>query len=487
MDKAKRGVKNNAGEIDIRLAKAPPQAIELEAAILGAILLEKDAIDLVIEIFDEPSVFYKEEHRTIFESILAMRRQYRSVDLLTLFPYMKEQGLINQNLTPYFLTTLTNNVASSAHIQEHCRIVYQAYMKRMLIQCGGKMISEGYAEGSDVFDSFDSAQQMLLEVINQTAKGEVKPIASGVSQVIERIASIQNGAISGVGITTGFRHLNMCNNGWTKTDLVIIAARPAVGKTAFALNLAYNAAKSGVAVAYFSLEMSMDQLTQRIVSHDSQVFAEKITKGNLAPLDLDALNISANRVSKLPLFIDDDAAIRVSTLKSRLRKMVDKYRVELVFVDYLQLMNAKENKRNRNREQEISEISRELKVIAKQLNVCVIALSQLSRSVEQRSSNVPQLSDLRESGAIEQDADEVIFLYAHSEGDIMQDSSLKYIRKVKIAKDRDGQLDDFPLQFYGATQSFCDHGVKPEYQISYSQTNQITDKQDNSDIDWELI
>lgn len=464
----------------------------MEAAILGAILLERDAIDLVLEIFDEPDVFYAPEHRAIFEAILSMRRQYRAIDLLTLIPYMRENGLLNDTITPYSITKLTNTVVSSAHIQDHSRIVYQAYMKRMLIRSGGDMITAGYDETVDVFDAFDRAQQALQDIIQKTAKGEVKAISASVSSVVNRVAALQSGAINKIEIDTGYTKLNKLNNGWTPTDLVIIAARPAVGKTAFSLNLAYNAARTGTPTAYFSLEMSAEQLTQRVISNDSQLFLEKLKNGELGPHDAEILQQSAERVSRLPLYIDDDAGINVMQMKSRLRKLVDKYGVKLVFVDYLQLMGAKDDNRNRNREQEVSANSRELKVMAKQLNVCVVALSQLSRSVEQRSGGqVPQLSDLRESGAIEQDADEVFFLYAPTDAAIAQDASLKNVRYVKGAKDRDGKLGEIELQFYGATQTFMNYGERPQWQDSYTQTNAGTYRdapaEDEDGDGWSLV
>lgn len=469
--------------------KKPPQAIELEEAILGAIMLERDAIDMVLEIFDEPAVFYNNKHQLIFESMLAMRRQYIAIDLVTVAQYLRKENLIESVDGAYYLTKLTNNVVSGAHIQDHSRFLYQAYMQRELIRSGIEMINAGYDDSTDVFESFDAAQQRLTDIVGKTQKGEVKGVADAVMEVMNRVSAVKNGEASSVGISSGFKVLDRCNNGWTPTDLIIIAARPAVGKTAFALNLARNSAISGVPTAMFSLEMSKAQLVERMVSMDSQIYMSKIIRADLGPFDMELFVKSADRVANLPLFIDDDPALKIMSLKSRLRKLVDKHKVKLVVVDYLQLMNGNGDKRNQNREQEISQISRELKVTAKQLNVAIIALSQLSRSVEQRTSsgNVPQLSDLRESGAIEQDADEVIFLYAPSEAAILQDASLKHVRNIKIAKDRDGQLEDFPLQFWGDTQTFTDYGQQPEGYIAFSQTNQVTYREESSEDEWDPI
>jgi len=466
--------------------KLPPQAIEAEEAILGAILLEKHAIDRALEFIDQPQVFYKPEHQTIFEAILAMRREYRPIDLLTVVEHLRSAGLlIPGQLEPYTLVKLTNNVVSAAHIEAHCKIVYQKYMQRELIRAGGTLVSEGYAEDSDPFDAVDRAQTTLHALIQNVSKTEVQNASVAVAAVMDQIAALEAGGGASIGVPTPFDSLNALNHGWVPTDLVIVAARPSVGKTAFALNLAYAGAMAGAGVAIFSLEMGKSQLMQRVLSHASGVYLDKLQSGKLGPYDKEALQKAADQVSRLPLFIDDDANLKPVQLKSKVRRLVDKHRIKLVIIDYIQLMSGNGDKRNQNREQEISEISRQLKILAKEMNITVIALSQLSRGVEQRSENKPRLSELRESGAIEQDADEVYFLYRPTDNEIAMDANLNYVRHLDIAKDRDGQLANLKLAWYGATQSFMDEGKRPAGYVGYTQTNALTTPRAPLDDSWD--
>ena len=396
--------------------KVPPQAKDLEEAVLGAIMLEKSAFDTVIEIL-KPECFYVEAHQLIYLAMRSLQQKSMPIDILTVAEELRLKEQLEAIGGPYFVTKLTNSVVSSANIDAHARIILQKFIQRELIRISGETISDAYEDSTDVFDLLDKAEANLFEITNNHLKKNFDEIQTVLAKTYTRIEELRNRKEDVTGVPSGFAGLDKVTNGFQPTDLIIIAARPSVGKTAFALNLARNAAMhplKPVPVGFFSLEMSSGQLVQRILSAQSDIMMEKISRGRLEDHEMKQLLVKGIQpLEKAPLYIDDSAAINVFELRAKCRRMVNKYKVGMIIIDYLQLMSGGGDNKGMNREQEISTISRSLKQLAKELNVPIIALSQLSRAVESRKegNKMPQLSDLRESGAIEQDADMVMFLY----------------------------------------------------------------------------
>lgn len=391
--------------------KIPPQAKDLEEAILGCCLFIRDSIDEVIE-WIMPECFYVEAHQVIFQAMISLYNKSQPIDILTVSEELKFTEKLESVGGAYYITKLTNSVVSSANIGHHCRIVLQKYIQREIIRVGGEMVGEGYEDSGDVFDILNSIEEKVYSITNRLYKNKQSTIDGIIVKAIQEIEHIRQTPDKLSGVTSGFPSIDKITHGWQKTDLLILAARPAVGKTAFALNLATNAAKSQIPVAFFSLEMSSGQLIRRILSCESEVWLEKISKGKMEDSDMKQLyQRGVQVISKLPLHIDDTAALNIFELRAKARRLKAKENIGLIIIDYLQLMSGTNKGRGGNREQEISEISRGLKALAKELEVPIIALSQLSRETEKRSDNAPKLSDLRESGAIEQDADGVMFMY----------------------------------------------------------------------------
>ena len=396
--------------------KVPPQAKELEEAVLGAIMLEKGAFDNVSEIL-RPECFYLDANQRIFRAMQALTARSAPIDLLTVVEELKSREELELVGGAYYVTRLTNTVVSTANIEAHARIVLQKFLQRELIRMSGEVISEAYEESADVFDLLDHAETKLFEITNNYLRKNFDEFNSVLIKTIERIEDLRTKTEDVTGVPSGFQSLDKITYGWQQTDLIILAARPSVGKTAFALNLARNAAMhptKPTPVAFFSLEMSAAQLAQRILAAESEIMLEKISRGKLEDHELQQLyRKGIDRLTKAPLFIDDSAALNIFELRAKARRLVNKHNVGMIIIDYLQLMSGSADNRNSNREQEISTISRNLKGLAKELGIPIIALSQLSREVEKRKegNKIPQLSDLRESGAIEQDADMVMFIY----------------------------------------------------------------------------
>lgn len=431
------------------LGKLQPQARDLEEAVLGAVMLEKSAVDIAFELL-KPECFYLDKHQKIFAAMKSLQQKNFSIDMLTVTEELKALGQLEEVGGAYFITKLTNAVISTAHIEIHARIVLQKFIQRELIRVSNEIISEAYEDNSDVFDLLDESESKLFEIANNYLRSETESIGQVLVDTIKRIDELRDRPDQITGVPTGYPKLDDITYGWQSGDLIILAARPSVGKTAFALNLARNAALHGVKkipVAVFSLEMSASQLVQRILSTESEVKLEKIARGLLNDNDMRQLHERGVRaLSNAPIHIDDTPALNIFELRAKCRRLVNKFQVGLIIIDYLQLMSGTGEKRNSNREQEISRISRDLKGLAKELNIPIIALSQLSREVEKRKdrSFVPQLSDLRESGAIEQDADIVMFLYRPEYHNIEQDesgNSLEGKTFLKISKHRNGRLD----------------------------------------------
>jgi len=434
--------------------KLPPQAKELEEAVLGAIMLEKSAFDAVVEIL-KPECFYVESHQRIFKAMQGLATKSMPIDLLTVVEELRSREELEITGGPYFVTKLTNAVVSAANIEAHSRIILQKFIQRELIRISGEIIGDAYEDATDVFDLLDEAESKLFEITNNHLRKNFDSIDTVLVKTIQRIEDMRNRHEDITGVPTGFASLDRITYGWQTTDLIILAARPSVGKTAFALNLARNAALHATkptAVAFFSLEMSSGQLVQRILSAESEIWLEKISRGKMEEHEMQQLyKKGIQRLSNAPIFIDDTAALNIFELRAKCRRLKNKHNVGLIIIDYLQLMSGTGENRNSNREQEISRISRDLKGLAKELQVPIVALSQLSREVEKRKegNKMPQLSDLRESGAIEQDADVVMFLYRPEYYDITANEfgeSNKGETHVRIAKHRNGSLETIKLR-----------------------------------------
>ena len=439
--------------------KVPPQAVDLEEAVLGAIMLEKDALTAVIDIL-KPPVFYKDAHQMIFAAISRLFGKSEPVDILTVTNELKNSGELDIVGGPYYITQLTNRIASAANVEYHARIISQKYIQRELIRISSDIIKDAFEDTSDVFDLLDRAEQNLFAVSESNLRRNYDDMQSLVTDAIKEIeaAKDQDGHLRG--IPSGFSDLDRLTNGWQKSDLVILAARPGMGKTAFVLSMARNCAVDfGKAVAVFSLEMSSVQLVTRLISSESQLSADKLKKGNLESYEWEQLHAKINKLTEAKLMIDDTPALSVFELRAKCRRLKAQHDIELIIIDYLQLMSGSSDTKG-NREQEISTISRSLKALAKELDVPIIALSQLSRAVETRGgSKKPILSDLRESGAIEQDADMVIFIYRPEYYKIDQDedgNSTAGIAEICIAKHRNGALKDIPLRFIDKYAKFAD-------------------------------
>ncbi|MRX67652.1 MULTISPECIES: replicative DNA helicase [Flavobacterium] len=441
--------------INLEKGKLPPQVIDLEEAVLGAMMIDKKGVDDVIDIL-QPDAFYKDAHKHIFEAILQLFTETQPIDLLTVSTQLKKNGKLDVAGGDFYLIQLTQKIASSAHIEFHSRIILQKFIQRSLIRISSEIIEESYDETTDVFDLLDKAESKLYEVTQGNIKRSSETAQSLVLQAKKRIEEIA-GKEGLSGIATGFEKLDEVTSGWQPSDLIIIAARPGMGKTAFVLSMARNVAiQFGHAVAVFSLEMASVQLITRLISSETGLSSEKLRTGKLEKHEWEQLSTKVKNLEKAPLFIDDTPSLSIFDLRAKCRRLASQHGIKLIIIDYLQLMTAGGNgKGGGNREQEISTISRNLKALAKELNVPVIALSQLSRAVETRgSSKRPLLSDLRESGAIEQDADIVSFIYRPEyykieEWDDDEASPTAGQAEFIIAKHRNGGLENIRLKFLG--------------------------------------
>lgn len=451
--------------------KVPPQAKDLEEAVLGAMMLEKGAFDTVIEIL-KPECFYVDAHQHIFQAMQSLANKSQPIDILTVVEELRTKEELDLVGGPYYVTKLTNSVVSSANIETHSRIILQKFIQRELIRISGEIISDAYEDSTDVFDLLDQAESKIYEVTSTHLRNSYETIDAVLVKTIQRIEDLRHKNEDITGVPTGFASLDRITYGWQNTDLIILAARPSVGKTAFALNLARNAVlhpSKPTPVAFFSLEMSAGQLVQRILSAESEIWLEKISRGKLEEHEMKQLYARGiQRLAQAPLYVDDTPALNIFELRAKCRRLKNASKIGLIIIDYLQLMSGTGENRNGNREQEISNISRSLKGLAKELQVPIIALSQLSREVEKRKegNKMPQLSDLRESGAIEQDADMVMFLYRPEYYDITQDEMGDNNRgetHVRIAKHRNGMLDTIKLRALLHIQKFIEDSGGPDY------------------------
>lgn len=440
------------------LGKLPPQALELEASVIGALMIEKDAFSSITDLL-RPESFYSDQHRHIFEAVQALSAKDAPIDVLSVAEQLKLAGKLELAGGVLYLSDLTRRVASAAHVRYHAQIIAQKATARDLITAACQIEEKGYDETQDVDELVEEATAKIFEISQRAQKRDVTHIYPVITEAFERMhkASENEGNISG--IPSGFTELDKITSGWQKSDLVIIAARPAMGKTAFVLSMAKNIAVDfNIPVAIFSLEMSNVQLVNRLIMNVCEIEGNKIRNGRLTKAEWDKLEHSIGVLETAPIYVDDTPGLSVFELQSKARKLVKEHKIQMIIIDYLQLMNA--NGMNfGSREQEVSIISRNLKGLAKELDIPVIALSQLSRAVEKRdssNSNVdgkkPLLSDLRESGAIEQDADMVCFIHRPEYYKLYDDGNGKDLRglgQIIVAKHRNGATDEIWLRFIG--------------------------------------
>ena len=431
--------------------KLQPQAIDLERAVLGALMIDNESLSDTIDSL-HPEYFYKREHQKIFEAIVKLFNNTQPVDILTVTEELKKMGEIDFIGGLSYISELTNNIASASNTEFHARIIAEKFIKRSLISISNNIINDAFNESVDIFDLLSSAEEKLFTVTEGTLRKSYDKMSVLIKGALENIEILRNKEDTLSGIPTGFSNLDRVTSGWQASDLIIIAARPGMGKTAFALSMARNIAIDyKKAVGFFSLEMSSEQLVNRLIASEAQLVANKLRKGDLADHEMIQLHEKIKYLSEAPIFIDDTPALTIFELRAKARRLVKNHKVGILIIDYLQLMHAGGNAGNR--EQEISTISRSLKGIAKELKIPVIALSQVNRGVESRSgvgSKRPMLSDLRESGAIEQDADIVTFIYRPEyykifEWDNGDDSRGQ--AEIMIAKHRNGSLANIRLKF----------------------------------------
>ena len=431
-----------------------PQALDFEEAVLGALMIEKDAYSVVSEIL-RPESFYDHRHQLLYKAITTLAMRQQPIDILTVAEQLRTTGELEEAGGPFYITQLSGKVASSAHIEYHARIVAQKFLARELITFTSGIQTKAFDETQDIDDLMQEAEGKLFEISQQNMKKDytqINPVIQEAYEMLQKAAARTDGLS---GLESGFRALDKMTSGWQDSDLVINAARPAMGKTAFVLSMAKNmAVNAKIPVALFSLEMSNVQLVNRLIVNVCEIPGEKIKSGQLAPYEWGQLDYKIKELYDAPLYVDDTPSLSVFELRTKARRLVREHGVKIIIIDYLQLMNASGMSFG-SRQEEVSTISRSLKGLAKELNIPIIALSQLNRGVESREGidgKRPQLSDLRESGAIEQDADMVCFIHRPEYYKIYTDekgNDLKGMAEIIIAKHRNGAVGDVLLRFRG--------------------------------------
>lgn len=453
--------RQNNAPVEDAFGRQQPQNIEMEQAVIGALMIEQDAYSQVSELL-KPESFYDHRHQIIFDAIRSLNAQQRPVDILTVREYLDNQGNLEETGGPTYLVQLTANVTSSAHIEYHARIIAQKALARDLITFASHVSQQAFDTTIDVEDLMNDAEEKLFSISQQNLRKDfmqINPIIHEAYAELQKAAARQDGLS---GLSSGFPHIDKITSGWQASDLIIIAARPAMGKTAFVLSMAKKIAiDMREPVAMFSLEMSNVQLVKRLMTNVSEITGDKIKSGQLLPYEWGQL---ANRIRPMydaPLYIDDTPSLSIFELRTKARRLVREHGVKLILIDYLQLMNGSGTSFG-SRQEEVSNISRSLKGLAKELNIPIIALSQLNRSVEKREGDEgkrPQLSDLRESGAIEQDADMVCFIHRPEYYKILQDEkgrNMKGMAEFIIAKHRNGAVDTVLMRFRSEYARFQD-------------------------------
>jgi len=452
--------------------KLQPQALDMEEAVLGSMLLDKEAVAFCIDIL-KPESFYLEAHREIYQAILDLFGRAKPVDLLTVTDQLRKNGLIDKVGGPFYLSQLTSRIGSTSNVEHHARVISEKFILREMIKSSNAILKDAYEETTDVFDLLDRAEQSLFNIAEKNLRRGTEPVSDVMTKALRQLESIKNSNTHLTGVPTGFNQLDAITGGWQKSDLIVIAARPGMGKTAFILSMSRNAAvdfKKPVAV--FSLEMSSVQLVNRLISAEAEIDGEKLKKGNLEEHEWFQLTQKVTKLSEAKIFIDDTPAINIFELRAKCRRLKLQHDIQMVVIDYLQIMGTTQSqgKGPGNREQEISYITRNLKTLAKELDVPVIVLSQLNRSVETNSGDKkPQLHHLRESGSIEQDADMVLFLYRPEYYKITEDPvtgmSTQGMGEIIVAKHRNGALGNAHLRF-------INHFAKFEnFELSYGAGN----------------
>ncbi|ORU01096.1 Replicative DNA helicase (SA14-24) [Anaerovibrio sp. JC8] len=426
--------------------RVPPQNIDAEQAVLGAMLIKKEAIAEVSQIL-KPEDFYRDAHKIVYEAMLSLFNKNEPADIVTVSEYLNSENLMEKAGGVTFITALANTVPTAANVTYHAKIVREKSDLRHLINTATDIAGMAYESSEDVADVIDKSEKMIMEVANRQNVSAFTPMRDIVMETFDKINVLYENKGGLTGIPCGFTDLDKLTSGLQASDLILVAARPSMGKTAFTLNIgAHVALKEHKTVAFFSLEMSKQQLVQRMLCSEGGIDSQKLRKGELDKTDWSKLVNVANKVAEAPLYIDDTAGITVMELRSKARRLKAEKGLDLIIIDYLQLMQGRSSKGSSdNRQQEISEISRSLKAVARELNVPVIALSQLSRSVESRQIKRPMLSDLRESGSLEQDADIVMFLYREDYYD--PETANKNITEVIVAKHRNGPVDTVKMFF----------------------------------------
>lgn len=444
-------------ELADNLGKLPPQAVDLEEAVLGALMLEKQALNAVVE-FLKPEHFYVEAHQDIYSAIIELFKGSEPVDMRTVVNQLRKIGKLELVGGAYYIAELTSRVSSAANIEYHARVIIEMAIKRELIRISSQVQQDAYEDTTDVFELLDKTEQSIFEISDSNLRKNYDNMKNLMYRAIQELQKLKEHKDGLTGVPSGFTALDRMTSGWQSSDLVIIAARPGMGKTAFVVSAMRNAAvEFKRPVAIFSLEMASVQLVNRMISAEAELEGEKIRKGQLAEFEWAQLVHKTNRLSSAPIFIDDTPALSILELRAKCRRLKAEHGIELIIIDYLQLMRGDSAG---NREQEIASISRALKGIAKELSVPVLALSQLSRGVETRGGDKrPQLSDLRESGSIEQDADIVMFLYRPEYYKITVDEEgmpTQGMGEVIIAKHRNGSTGTVKLKFIGKYTKFAD-------------------------------
>lgn len=443
--------------------RIPPQNIEAERSILGAILLDKDAIIKVVDLIT-PEDFYEDRHGLIFDAILKLFEKRMPVDIVTLSDILEAEGKAKEAGGAGYLAEIVNSTPSATNIVHYAQITRDKAILRRLISAGANITDLGFNEEEEVPQTLDKAEQSLFAVSQKFLKDKFQPIRDIMTEAFDRIDKIHRDKDKGAlrGVPSGFRDLDNITAGWQKSDLIILAARPSMGKTSFALNLAENAAiEEKLPVGIFSLEMSKEQLVDRLLSSQAGVDSWKLRTGNLSDDDFPKIGYAMGVLSEALIFIDDTPGANVMEIRAKARRLQMEHGLGMIIIDYLQLMEGHRKSSDFNRVQEISEISRALKGLARELNVPVIALSQLSRAVEHRDDKRPQLSDLRESGSIEQDADIVMFLYR--EEYYKPDTEKKGITEVLIKKHRNGPTGFVEVYFNPAQMRFANLEKNRQY------------------------
>ena len=461
---------NFAKELSISDGKMPPNALDFERIVIGTFLIDRKGLDHSIDLLT-PDVFYDPRHQTIFSSILKLYESNSPIDLMTVIQDLKKNEKLNLAGGDHYIIDLTMGVSSSAHIEYHVRVILEKFILRSLINVSANVIDSSYKETTDVFELLDKAEQSFFEITNGTIKKGFDTANSLVKEAIDKIKSLKDKeGLSG--IPSGFTALDKETGGWQNSDLIIIAARPAMGKTAFILSMARNiCVDHNIPMALFSLEMASVQLITRMISSETGISSEKLRKGQMSDDEWQRLFTNVSALENAPLYIDETPSLSIFDFRAKCRRLVMQNGVKIIMVDYLQLMTASSGKGAGNREQEIAMISRSLKAIAKELNVPVIALSQLSRTVETRPGKRPMLSDLRESGAIEQDADIVSFIFRPEYYKIAvwdndeegAETSTENQAEIIIAKHRNGATADVRLAFHKNIGKFADLGTNYDY------------------------